>query len=305
MREVVEIVFEERSADIEKGLYLIPRLGEIMPEEAGEGVQAVYDDVRGRLRVPFVNFVFRVLANYPEYLEFAWDRISSYLLTRQFEQTADELRALALPEAISERSSVEWDSLGDLDRIRMFTDTIHYVLPKLLLVATAFDEGLGGASGVSAGEGREQVEPGAAEGTGAVPMISPDEADIRLRTLFGQIKDRHGHPDVASYYRGLANWPGFLETVWEELDSVVDSGPVEERKLDLQRHAKGVVGLMALPNREEVVGLGLEEESIRDLRAVLAVFRFRVIPDTFVEVALIKAFLDGPDAALKSRFSFV
>ena len=299
------MVFEERSADIEKGLYLIPRLGEIMPEEAGEGVQAVYDDVQGRLRVPFVNFIFRVLANYPEYLEFAWDRISPYLLTRQFEQTADELRALALPEAISERSSVEWDSLGDLDRIRMFTDTIHYVLPKLLLAATAFDEGLGGASGVSADEGGEQVEPGVAEGTSAVPMVSPDEADIRLRTLFGQIKDRHGHPNVASYYRGLANWPDFLETVWEELDSVVDSGPVEERKLDLQRHAKGVVGLMALPNREEVVGLGLEEEDIRDLRAVLAVFRFRVIPDTFVEVALIKAFLDGPDAALKSRFSFV
>lgn len=303
-REVVEVMFEERSADIERGLELIPRLGEIMPDEAGEEVQVVYQDVRDRLRVPFVNFVFRVLANYPVYLEFAWGRISPYLLTRQFEQTADDLRVRALPEAISGRSTVEWDSLGDLDRIRMFTDTIHYALPKLLLVATALDEGLGGASGVSVDEGPEQVEPGAAEGTGVVPMVSSDEADARLQALFRQIKDRHGHPDVASYYRGLANWPDFLEAAWRELDSVLDSGPVEERKLDLLRHAEGVVGLMPLPSRAEAVGLGLREDDIRDLRAVLAMFRFRVIPDTFVEVALIKAFLDGPDVALKSRFSF-
>ncbi|CAN5597259.1 hypothetical protein BH24ACT21_BH24ACT21_14970 [soil metagenome] len=303
-REVVDVMFEERSADIERGLELIPRLGEIMPDEAGEEVQVVYQDVRDRLRVPFVNFVFRVLANYPEYLEFAWGRISPYLLTRQFEQTADDLRVRALPEAISERSTVEWDSLGNLDRIRMFTDTIHYALPKLLLVATALDEGLGGASGISVDEGWEQVEPGAAEGTGVVPMVSPDEADARLQALFRRIKDFHGHPDVASYYRGLANWPDFLEAVWQELGDVADSGPAGERKLDLLRQAGGVVGLMPLPTRTEAVGLGLKGEDIRDLRAALAVFRFRVIPDTFVEVALIKAFLDGPDAALMSRFSF-
>jgi hypothetical protein len=177
-------------------------------------------------------------------------------------------------------------------------------LPKLLLVATALDEGLGGASGMSVDEGPEQVEPGVAGGTGVVPMVSSDEADTRLRALFGKMKDRHGHPDVASYYRGLANWPDFLEAVWEELDAVVDSGPVAVRKLDLLRHAGGVVGIMPLPTRAEVIGLGLGEEDIRVLRAVLAVFRFRVIPDTFVEVALTKAFLDGPDAALGSRFSF-
>ena len=294
------MMFEGRSADIQRGLDLIPRLGEIMPEEASEDTQAVYDEVR--LRVPFVNFVFRVLANYPGHLEFAWGCISPYLLTKQFEQTADDLRARALPEATSGRSTAEWASLGDIDQIRMFTDTIHYVLPKLLLVASALDEGLGGASGIPEDEARGQVEPGVAQGTGAAPMVSSDAADARLRALFEQIKERHGHPDVASYYRGLANWPDFLEAAWEELDAVVDSGPVEERKLDLLRHAKGVVGLVPLPASMEMTGLG--DEDIRTLRAVLSVFRFRIIPDTFVEVALIKAFLDGSEIALKSRFSF-
>lgn len=299
------MMFEGRPEDIERGLVRIHRLGEVMPDEAGEDVQAIYDDIQARLRVPFVNFIFRVLANYPEYLEFAWERISPYLLTEQFERLADDLRSRALPEAISERSEVEWEKLGDLERIRTFTDTIHYALPKLLLVTTALDEGLGGKSGFSVEADGDHVEAGVAEGTGVVPMVSPEEADTRLLAIFKEIKDRHGHPDVASYYRGLANWPDFLGAAWEELDPVVDSGPVGERKLDLLRHAEGVVGLMPLPDREGVAGIGLGTEDIEILRSVLSVFRFRVIPDTFVEVALIKAFLDGPDAALESSFSFV
>lgn len=299
------MMFDERAEDIERGLELIPRLGEIMPERAGDSVQAVYEDVRGRLRVPFVNFVFRVLANYPEYLEFAWHKISPHLLTEQFERLADELRARALPEAISERSEVDWEALGDLEHIRTFTDTIHYALPKLLLVASALDEGLGGKSGVSAEVGPASIDPGVAEGTGVVPMVSPEEADTSVRVLFEEIKQRHGHPGVASYYRGLANWPDFLRAAWGELEPVIDSGPVGERKLELLRHSTGVAGLMPLPNLGGVSGPGMSSEDIQDLQAVLSVFRFRIIPDTFVEVSLIKAFIDGPDAALKSSFSFV
>ena len=298
------MMFDERSKDIERGLEWIPQLGEVMPEDAGEDVKSVYEDIQARLRVPFVNFIFRVLANYPEYLEFAWERISPYLLTEQFEQLADDLRARALPEAISERTEVDWEASGDLDQIRTFTDTIHYALPKLLLVVSALDEGLLGKSGVSADVDRDHVEPGVADGTGIVPMVSPDEADTGLRALFDEIKRRHEHPDVASYYRGIANWPDFLRAVWKELDPVLDSGPVGERRLDLLRHAGGVVGLMPLPSFDEIAGLGLNDEDTQGLRAILAIFRFRVIPDTFVEVSLIKAFLDGPEAALKSAFSF-
>lgn len=299
------MMFDGRAEDIERGLELIPNLGEVMPEQADENVQSVYEDIQGRLRVPFVNFIFRVLANYPEYLEFAWQEISPHLLTEEFEDLANDLRAQSLPEAVSERSEVDWKELGDLEHIRTFTDTIHYVLPKLLLVASALDEGLTGKSGVSTEAGPPPVNSGAAEGTGVVPMVSPEDADTSLRALFEEIKRRHGHPGVASYYRGLANWPDFLRAAWGELEPVFDSGPVGERKLELLRHAAGVAGLMPLPNPDGLSGRGMKNEDVQDLRAILAVFRFRIIPDTFVEVSLIKSFIDGPDAALQSRFSFV
>jgi hypothetical protein len=65
---------KDRAEDVERGLRLIPRLDEVMPDDAGEEISAIYEGVRTRLRVPFVNFIFRVLANYPTYLSFAWKR---------------------------------------------------------------------------------------------------------------------------------------------------------------------------------------------------------------------------------------
>ena len=99
----------ERSEDVERGLRLIPQLGEVMPDEAGEGVRAVYEETRTHLRVPVVNFLFRSLANYPPYLSFAWNKIAPHLLTPRFEEAADTLRARALVEPIYEPT--DWTSL--------------------------------------------------------------------------------------------------------------------------------------------------------------------------------------------------
>jgi hypothetical protein len=294
----------DRTQDIERGLDLIPRLGEVMPEDAGDEIRELYEDVRARLRVPFVNFIFRVLANYPAYLSFAWDRLAPHLLTSEFERAADDLRLRSLPEPVPGAESVDREALGDIGSIRDFTDTIHYVLPKLLLVVSAFDEGLGGSSG-GAGSAENSIEPGVAEGAVSMPMVSPEEARGDLRRVFEEIRDSHGHPGVASYYRGIAQWPGFLAAAWERVGPLVGSPTYEERKRDLLERARDAVLALPLPEREEAVRAGVEEAALEELRSILAVFHYRVIPDTFVEVAAIKAMLDGPESARSSRFSFM
>ena len=110
---------------------------------------------------------------------------------------------------------MNWRTLGDLGRIRGFTDTIHYVLPKLLLVVSAFDEGLIGVSGTASRPSQAAFRPGVVAGTTVLPMVTASEASGRLRKVLEEIRKRHGHPDVASYYRGIANWPPFLEAVWD------------------------------------------------------------------------------------------
>lgn len=221
---------------------LISRSWEVRPEEADEGTLRVYEGVRERLRVPFVNFLFRMLANYPAYLDLAWGKLEPYLLSRRFELAADELRARALPEPVPELAGADWDGLGDLERIRLFTDTIHYVLPKLLLVASAFDEGLGGAPGAEGCTPENVVSPGVAEGTIALPMIASEEAAGKTRRIFEEIRERHGHPGVASYYRAIGRWPEFLEAAWERVGPLVGSVPYEETKRGLLERSQEVVG---------------------------------------------------------------
>ena len=295
---------EDRAEDVERGLRLIPRLGEVMPEEADEEIRTIYEAVRTRLRVPFVNFIFRMLANYPTYLFFAWNKIEPHLLTLYFEKAADALRTRALVKPIPDAAGVDWAALGDLSQIRGFTDTIHYVLPKLLLVASALDEGLGGETGTIDRAPEAYVQPGVAEGTMSLPMVTTDEATEEVKEIFEEIRERHGHPDVASYYRAIAQWPGFLEAVWDRISPLVGTPPYEERKRDLLEAARGSVLELPLPSSSEALERGVTEEQIEELRAILAVFRFRVICDTFPEVSLIKALLDSPEATRSSRFSF-
>jgi hypothetical protein len=101
-----------------------------------------------------------------------------------------------------------WERTGDLDRIRAFKDTIHYVLPKLLLTVTLLHEMDFGPSrsGVVAGAPADDgstIPAGPAEGATKVEMVDPDTAEPRVRTLFQAVRERHGHPLVSSYYRGL------------------------------------------------------------------------------------------------------
>lgn len=136
-------------------------------------------------------------------------------------------------------------------------------------------------------------------------MVGPDEATEETEEVFEEIRECHGHPDVASYYRGIARWPEFLKVAWERISPLVNTTPYEERKRELLEAARSSVLELPLPSRNEVVERGIiSEEQVGELRAILTVFRFRLNPDMLLDVSLIKALLDSPEAARSSRFSF-
>lgn len=293
----------ERSQHIQHGLELIPRIGEVMPDDAGNETNRIYESVEQRLRVPFVNFVFRVLANYPEYLTLAWGALEPHLLTLEFERAADELREMAPPQTPLGHTGTNLAGLEVQEQVRGFTDTIHYVLPKLLLVATALDEGLYSDQSYLRERAEQAVTPGVAADTTSLQMVSGSASD-RVQRVFDEIRRRHYHPGVASYYRGIAWWPEFLEAAWAQVEPVVATEPYEERKRALLDRARTFSRDLSLLGRDRARAAGCDDRRIEEIRSILAVFRFRVIPDTFVEVALIKALLDGQQAARSSPFSF-
>ncbi|MEX0802547.1 MAG: halocarboxylic acid dehydrogenase DehI family protein [Candidatus Binatia bacterium] len=297
-----------RTEEIDLGMELVSRLPEIMPDQADDRIRATYDEIKNTFRVPIVNFFFRVLANYPPYLISAWNGVGPCFRTVKLEQSADDLRSAALLDPAPNSAGLDWPPSADLSRIRAFTDTIHYLLPKLLLVATAFHEGFTRnvrATGADAAGCAQEIPPGVAQGTVSIPMVNPAESKGTLSAIFEDIKERHGHPGVATYYRSLGHWPVFLLGVWERIKPLVASPRYEARKQAVLEQALRAVESCSPGWKnsatEEAVSSSAE---LREISAICAVFRYRLVPDLLLDVSLIKVMLDGPEAARRSRFSF-
>lgn len=221
---------------------------EVMPDQANARIRPVYDDIQRTLRVPFVNLIFRTLADDPDYLVSAWEQVAPVVRMRAFEREADELRAAALLEPVPDASEVRWEATGPLAKIRAFNATIHYVLPKLLLIVTIWDEGAFGDGGTAEGD-RSAIPLGVAAGTDKAPMVGAEEASERIRELFRRETTRHGHPLVSSYYRILANWPDFLEAAWTRIEPIVGSAAYVGRQGVLVEHASRAVRALPIAGR--------------------------------------------------------
>lgn len=303
----MEIMDNNRDSknEIKRGMQLAATLPDIMPDQADEKIRPVYEDIQRTLRVPIVNLIFRTLANYPDYLVSLWEQLSPTLNTRAFEQAADSLRREALLKPVPKMPKKDLENTDDVDKLRAFNDTIHYVLPKLLLVTTAFELSTFGldanSGGNDAGSDTSATVPqGVAEGTTKVQMVDPDKASDLVQGLFKAIKERHGHPLVSSYFRGLGNWPAFLEQTWQQLQPFVGTQEYEERKHQLVAQAESLTQKLDFPKLKQAM---LNADESAEARAILAAFRHKFIPEMLLDAVLIKAMLDGAEEATSSRFS--
>ena len=84
-----------------------------------------------------------------------------------------DCRSAALLAPVPDSSEIDWPALGDLSKIRPFTDTIHYVLPKLLFVTISFHGSIRSGARASAGE-RASVADEIPRGVADSTMSHPD-----------------------------------------------------------------------------------------------------------------------------------
>jgi hypothetical protein len=286
---------------LSQGLNELPQLPDLSKDEITDEMRSIYDDIERTLRVPFVNFIFRTLANFPEYFGPAWKALSPHLRRVECERAGQQLRCLAATDIAVEPFPKDILSIKDHNAIAAFTDSIHYVLPKLLLTATALEMQASGNFIIRRDPSAEDVTPipyGIAQGTRQLPLVGPADADDRVRSVFKDIQEQHGHPGVASYYRGLGHYPVFLGQAWQEVRRHVDTDNYRQRKQALLALAGTYSG------RELVCRVPAPTIAAPDsVRAILAVFRYRLIPDLLLDVTLIQAMFGGPHAAEHSRFT--
>lgn len=299
-REVGSAEPSERDGHLRSAKAIIRSLAEVMPQDANPKVREIYDEIQTTLRVPFVNQVFRLLANEPAYLEAAWSYAGPIARTRAFEQAAKSLRADAALEAAPEEDATEWEELGDLRPVRRFTDSIHYVLPKLLLLTSLLDP-KGKAAAAPAAQRSGAIPQGVAVGTEKIEMIDPAKAPLHVQALLEDIRDRHRHPSVATYFRSLGHWPELLEAIWNRIRPLVGNAAFEARRAALVARAAE----LAAELRAEAGEITEPTAPPEAADAVLAMFRERVIPDLLIDVTLVKGMLSGTEEVQRSPFDLI
>jgi hypothetical protein len=185
--------------------------------EAQGKLRGVYCDIQYVLKVPIVNFIFRTLSLYDQFLVLGWKQVRPNMLTLNMEKAAEELRYPAIPWEIPTIRWQQYYSEQTINTIRMVVFTFNYVNTKLLLIASAWAESLSHR----AIQGKQPLEgyihPGIIPGLPKIDLVHICDAPIPLQHLLLDIAKQHHTYDVASDFRALANYPEFLSMSWKHL----------------------------------------------------------------------------------------
>jgi hypothetical protein len=270
------------------------------PELAG-----VFAAVPGLVGAPGVHGLWRRLANHPAFLLSVWPSVAASFEALETEDCAQRLRADAfIVEAVGMPSHKAFR--GDLVRaeidaefrakIEHFNDISQYALSRLMVIAVSL------ASPVSTGV---DVQPAALTpkfsrlGLDAVyvPPLRPGEGGDKTREILQRVEREHALPFIDDYYRSLGRIPEFLSAAWNAIRPIVGDSAYIDRGLELFRLASETATNLpaGLAASTALAELGGEEALI--IRKMLADFSEKVLPQTLIDVTLIKALTSGPQHA--------
>lgn len=274
-------------------------------DHADAGLRAVYDDIMGTVRVPWVAFTIRVLATFPGYVQAAWHKTRENFATQYFEEAGKEVRALAaLPgtppvELRSELKAEGWTD-SKLDLVTNVVEALAYGNPKYCVLITAWAEAFQGRL-CDGGDSRGESDPlpyGIRDGLEPLQLVDPEIAPADIQALLARIRDDHWWHDVASDYRALAQWPEFLSTAYDsalapvvrtqEYDAVARSLLAKSREL-----AAGLPGRPGITADE--VGADLSDRDIASLTGILTLFQ-RFVMDITIDMVRLRDVLDSSAA---------
>ncbi len=195
---------------------------EIFESEAEGIIKDVYKDIQYVLKVPIVNFIFRALANYPEFLSDAWFQVRPNMLTARIEVAAETLRYPDILVPVPAfHSNTAFNLYTQQHYIKNIVATFQYVNPKLLLIASAWSESLSNRPIEPKIISNEFIQPGLFDQMPKIELEHIPKAAPSVRNVLLDIAKEHHSFDVASDYRALATIPGLLEKVWPALKTFI------------------------------------------------------------------------------------
>ena len=188
----------------------------VREEEATGATAFIFDDLRATLGVPFVNLVWRHLATMPGMLEWTWDLVKPLHASDALLAAADTLRAgVAVPAGIRQPACV-FDAVGvtaaDRSVIGQMLRDYNAANASNLLCLLVAQSVLAGQLPGQVAVVRSTGGPQAASQT-LPKLLGPPELPQAVRSLvleldtFGRFAPTEA---IATLYRHLGHWPGFL-----------------------------------------------------------------------------------------------
>ena len=225
----------------------IPAISEA---DARGDVHRLFKDIRQVLGVPVVNLIFRHLATLPGCLGWSWGVVRPLYASGQVADAADRLgTSLPLPTVgPSSRESLRRDGVdaGGERAIGRILDSYNRSNAMNLVALTGLLDWL--RSGAASGQALADAEPASrpaprdsAGGERLPPLRSQEDMDEGTRALvlelntFGERGDGHV---LASMYRHLAHWPGYLGLAAGLLRPLHANGALERLADDALRCAR-------------------------------------------------------------------
>ncbi|WP_112180255.1 halocarboxylic acid dehydrogenase DehI family protein [Paraliobacillus zengyii] len=267
---------------------------EVFEADAHGIVKEVYQDIKYVLKVPIVNFLFRALANYPEFLVHAWQQVRPNMLSLNMESMANDLRFPLLNKSIPTYDLKKDYSSSTLSHINYVVATFQYVNPKLLLIASAWMESLAERPIVSQKVVKGIIQPGFFN-MPPIEMIKVETAPLYVKQLLLEVAKEHASFDVASDYRALACYPRFFEMMWRDLKPYISSNEYTLLRSNLLNQAiKRVREEMPYPitlNSHQLEHI-YEPAQIAGIMGIVSYFH-RFLPGLIIENEFIRRYLLG------------
>lgn len=257
---------EQRRRDLE--------LSEVDEKGAPAEVQQTYDRIKDTLRVNLVNFVWRVFANRPQFLETVWRELEP-AVDQGFMEAADAIRAMAIrrvEESIAipdHRQYLGDDTARAAEELRVFLE----VNPKLLICMCALHHAW---NGTPVGGVRKPVkaERGVPEWHPEVHVAGPIDSG-RVKDVFDQMVETLDLPSPNTDYRVLAKWPDYLTQSWGDLRGYIGTQAWQAicKSVDwVAEQAAVAIPSQITVSPDRAGEMGLEKEDIDEVGAWIDAF---------------------------------
>ena len=258
-------------------------------EEAATGWQrGLYDDIRRTFRAPMINWIFRTLiANEPAFTRYLWGQIKPIYQTRAFGRLSIAYRSTVYEELDVEDSIPRYrpDQLdvspAEFTELKGQIATFDVVGPRLAVLFEGVDRSLnGGDVGTDPNRTRAACEPLPAwldRDRGApTTMIEAGIVPREIEDTIESIRVFHGlESGLPSIYRVMAQWPGYLNPMWEDVEPVLDSAAFDSATEQSARVVEEYVESVPYTPQltpDALERQGFDAETIEELRELFETF---------------------------------